>query len=77
MLVVAVVYFVYTHFFGKNSGCDKHASRYSCSYVKNKATYDVYYWFNVNLNNSEDEKFIGSAVGLFSEKYSHVEKHRR
>jgi len=29
-----------------------------------KASYDVYYWFNVSNDDAKDEKFIGNVVGL-------------
>lgn len=44
--------------------CDEYASDYSCSYVKEKASYDVYYWRNVSEGNAEDEKLIGQVKGL-------------
>jgi hypothetical protein len=59
------VYFLYATFLGEESGCKKYASKYSCSYVEKKANYDVYYWFNVSAGNAQDEKFIGSAVGIY------------
>ena len=61
----AFIYFVYVTFIGNESGCKKYASKYSCSYVEKKANYDVYYWFNVSAGNAQDEKFIGSAVGIY------------
>lgn len=60
------LYFIYSIFLGDESGCDKYASKYSCSYVEKKANYDVYYWFDVSSGNAKDEKFIGSTVGLSS-----------
>ena len=51
-------------FFGDKSGCDEYASEYSCKYVTDKATYEVWYWLNVEENNPDDDKFIGTAVGL-------------
>lgn len=63
-LLFGFIYFVYSIFLGDDSGCNKYASKYSCSYVEKKANYDVYYWFNVSAGNSEDEKFIGSTVGI-------------
>lgn len=61
---LAVAYFVYSNWFGEESGCEKYASKYSCSYVENKATYDVYYWRNVYEGNPEDDRFIGSVIGI-------------
>ena len=63
-IFVGFCYFLYSTFLGEESGCDKYASKYSCSYVEKKANYDVYYWFDVSAGNAEDEKFIGSTVGL-------------
>ena len=57
-------YFSYQYFLGDESGCDEYASKYSCDYVKNKASYDVYYWHNVYNGNSDDEEYIGSTIGL-------------
>lgn len=59
------VYFLYATFLGEESGCKKYASKYSCSYVEKKANYDVYYWFNVSAGNAQDERFIGSVVGIY------------
>jgi len=55
-----------TFFFSDYSGCDKYASEYSCDYVENKATYDIYYWRNVYDNDPRDERFIGSTIGIRS-----------
>ena len=57
-------YLIYTNFIGEESGCDKYASKFSCSYVEKKAKYDVYYWRNVSEGDEEDEKLIGATVGL-------------
>lgn len=61
---VGCIYLIYTNFISEESGCDKYASKFSCSYVEKKATYNVYYWRNVSDGNNEDEKLIGSSVGL-------------
>jgi hypothetical protein len=66
ILFSIVGYFVYQYFLGDESGCDKYASNFSCDYVENKASYDVYYWHNVENDNPNDEKLIGSATGLSS-----------
>jgi hypothetical protein len=65
-LFIIVGYFAYQFLFGEESGCDKYSSRYSCDYVENKASYDVYYWRNVQNGNSEDEELIGSITSLSS-----------
>lgn len=66
LILILIIYFTYTKFFGEESGCDKYASKYSCDYVVNKANYDIYYWENVGDGNPEDEKLIGSTVGLLN-----------
>ncbi len=58
------IYLLYTNFIGNDSGCEKYASKFSCSYVENKASYDVYYWRNVSDGNAADERLIGSVTGL-------------
>ena len=64
IILLVVFYFLYTHFFGEESGCERYASKFSCNYVEKKANYSVYYWKRVRDNNPADEKFIGNAVGL-------------
>ena len=65
VVVFAVIgYFVYINYFGIESGCEEYASRYSCNYVKNEASYDVYYWRNVRKDDPSDEKYIDSVIGL-------------
>ena len=64
LILIIIGYFVYSNFFGNESGCDKYASKFSCNYVEKKATYDVYYWRDVFAGKPEDEKYIGSAIGL-------------
>ena len=59
-----IAYFVYGNYFGDESGCEEYSSRYSCDYVKSKASYDVYYWQNVRSNDPSDEKLIASVTGL-------------
>ena len=58
------LYLIYTNFIGDESGCEKYSSNFSCGYVEKKASYDVYYWRNVSEGNDEDQKLIGSTVGL-------------
>lgn len=64
IIFAVIAYFVYSYFFGVESGCDEYASRYSCNYVKNEATYDVYYWRNIQRNDPSNEKYIASVTGL-------------
>lgn len=45
-------------------GCEEYASNYSCSYVVDKAEYEVWYWENLERDDGSDEKYIGRAVGL-------------
>lgn len=45
-------------------GCNQYASDYSCFYVEKLATYDVYYWQKVHLDNPADERYIGTVTGL-------------
>ena len=66
ILFLFVGYFTFQYFLGEESGCDKYTSKFSCEYVENQASYDVYYWHNVENGNSNDEKFIGSVTGLSS-----------
>ena len=64
IVCAAIAYFVYANFFGIESGCEEYASQYSCDYVKNKASYDVYYWRNVRNGDPSDEGYIASVTGL-------------
>jgi hypothetical protein len=45
-------------------GCSEYASAYSCSYVENRAEYEVWYWRNVERDEEDDNQLIGRAVGL-------------
>jgi hypothetical protein len=47
-------------------GCKEYASGYSCSYVEDKAEYDVYYWKNVLADREEGELLVGHTKGLRS-----------
>ncbi len=66
IIFIVLFYFGYTTFFGEKSGCDKYASEFSCKYVVEKATYDVYYWRNVFDDNENDETYIGTTTGLLN-----------
>jgi len=46
------------------TSCEQYASDFSCHYVIDQATYDVFYWHNVEADNPDDEKIIGSVKGL-------------
>jgi hypothetical protein len=64
IIYIALAFWGWQTFFGDKSGCDEYASEYSCKYVTEKAIYEVWYWFDVGENNPNDEKYIGTAVGL-------------
>lgn len=64
ILIVIAGYFAYQYFLGEESGCEKYSSKYSCEYVENRASYDVYHRHNVENGDGNNEKFIGSSVGL-------------
>ena len=66
IIFIIIAIFVWTNYFGEESGCEKYASKYSCDYVEKKATYEVYYWINVSDGDEKDNKFIGTTVGLLS-----------
>jgi hypothetical protein len=59
-----IAFAIFRLFVSDETGCETYASRHSCDYVLNKATYDVYYWFNVSDGDPQDEKLIGNATGL-------------
>jgi len=45
-------------------GCSKYASDFSCSFVENRADYEVWYWRHVERDNESDNVMIGHATGL-------------
>lgn len=45
-------------------GCERYASEYPCSYVVDEATYEVWYWRHLENDNPDDEKLIGTAIGI-------------
>lgn len=45
-------------------GCAEYASDYSCSYVKERADYEVWYWRNLDDDTEADNVMIGHATGL-------------
>lgn len=45
-------------------GCEKYASKYPCRYVVEKATYEVWYWRDVENDDESENKFIGTAIGI-------------
>jgi hypothetical protein len=50
------------YFFIKDGECKEYASKYACEFVEKQASYDVYYW--TDLDDEKTENFIGSVVGL-------------
>jgi hypothetical protein len=44
-------------------GCKEYASKYSCDYVENQATYNIYFYFSANGSKSK-EYYLGTAKGL-------------
>ena len=64
ILALVVGYLIYENFWGEESGCKEYASRYSCDFVINKASYDVYYWKNLQDNDPNDNVLIASVIGL-------------
>jgi len=50
------------HWHGR--GCSEYASEYSCRHVVDNAEYEVWYWRHVERDDSDDEKYIGRAIGL-------------
>jgi hypothetical protein len=59
-----------------SSGCDAYASSFACDYVKNKATYTVAYWKDVNKNDPKDERIVGTAIGLSRCRDTAIYAHR-
>ena len=64
IIIIVVAYFLYGYFLGEESGCEKYASKFSCTYVEEKATYEVFYWLRLQENNPANEQFVGLAEGL-------------
>lgn len=76
LIVLAVLIYIGWHWLG-GSGCEEYASQYSCSYVREKATYDVYYWFDVREGDPKDDRYIGAATGLTNCRNLAVAHHSR
>lgn len=76
IVLVIIGYFVYTNFFGEESGCERYASKYSCEYIEKKAVYEVWYWSNVEANDPKDDHFIGTAIGLSNCRDRAISYHR-
>ena len=45
-------------------GCSKYASDYPCSYVENRADYEVWYWRDLQADDENDNRIIGHATGI-------------
>jgi len=63
-VLVILSFVAYKYFIDDEIGCDIYASKYSCKYIVEKATYDVYYWSNVSNNDPKDDKLVGTVKGL-------------
>ena len=63
-LLVTLGFVIYHLFIDDETGCDTYASKYSCKYIVEEATYDVYYWANVSNGNPDDDKLVGTVKGL-------------
>lgn len=61
---VAMIGLGYWYFFADRIRCGEYASRYRCSYVREKAQYEVWYWRNLQRDNELDNQLIGHATGL-------------
>ncbi len=48
------------------TSCEKYASEFSCDFVTNVATYEVFYWKNLQAENPDDERVIGTVKGLIA-----------
>ncbi len=62
ILLAGFCYLIITKLFGDESGCSKYASEFSCKYVVEKATYDVFY----TKDYLGTERRIGATVGLLN-----------
>lgn len=58
--------FGYWYWFSDRIRCDEYASHYRCSYVIERAQYEVWYWRNLSLDDESDDRLIGYATGLAS-----------
>jgi hypothetical protein len=59
------------------SGCEPYASKFSCDYVVNKATYKVFYWKDVlQKNDPNDERYVGTSVGISNCRDTAIYAHR-
>jgi hypothetical protein len=62
--LLLAAYFAVQYIFGDTAGCEEYASKYSCRYLTKNATYDVYYWRNLERQNGSDDRYIGTTTGL-------------
>lgn len=62
LILIGVI--IYQYFGGSESGCAKYNSKYSCDYVESEASFDVYYWARLEKNDTDDNKYIGTVIGL-------------
>lgn len=59
------------------TGCQDYASDFSCDYIENKATYDVYYWKNLDSDADSNEVYIGQVVGLDNARNLAINYHEK
>ena len=60
----------------KDEACEEYASKYSCEFITKQATYNVWYWKDVEKNHEADNKFVGQAVGLSQCRDTAIYAHR-
>jgi hypothetical protein len=63
----------------EKGSCEKggvYSKQFNCDYVYNKATYKVYYWKDVFKDNGNDNRFVGTAIGLSKCRDTAIYAHR-
>ena len=61
----------------EEAGCSQFASKFSCDYVLYQATYKVFYWKDVlEKNDPNDERYVGTAVGLSNCRQTAIYAHQ-
>ncbi len=61
----------------ETGSCDRggvYSKRFSCDYIYNKATYEVYYWRYLNSENSN--RYVETVVGLSACRNTAIYAHR-
>lgn len=78
VLTVTKIFSSDIKFLNSESGsCEKggvYSKQFTCEYVYNKATYDVYYWRY--LNSDKSERVVGTTVGLSACRDTAIYAHR-